>query len=421
MKLIITLLLTAQMFHLEHLAVAPDVIVMEAEQAAFHGGRVENSIKASGGKVLGDGWGGQSDHFADFTFELAAQQDCAAFMRYGYDREQFLRRYPNTRAPHALRISLDGREIARRLECPDTADWHIYANLRVPLGKVRAGKHLLRLIPDGNTNDMNLDKVTIVPPDYAADLRTAQTLPEGSKHFRIRLSPRVDPKLVPVPTVIDNLEKQYAFHSKFLGFAPERMGLLTIVAQDDWPDNGSSAWTSMGNVYLNEREIATPGNNYAHEMVHFFEEGLDYPTWWSEGVAYVISMRADKQLYGRSEKVDAWVARLHKWWDTEGKTLMVRDGKNVAQWWGSDKVPPDTRKGLYNTANLILYSLWEQEGDGFFQRFYALIREDIKAGRYRMSSVSFEEKNRLIMDYARRAAGMDLSSFWQKWGMPTTK
>jgi hypothetical protein len=391
---------------------------LETETARFRGGGIEASARASGGKLLGNGWGHRPDDFAELEFTLDEPRDAALFLRYAYDREQFLTRYPNTPVPHAVRVELDGRVVSDRLPMPDTADWQIYSHARLPLGRVEAGKHVLRLSPVGPANDLNLDSVTIAAPDHPLPTRAAEPTEARSGPFRIRLSPGVDRETISILKVAENVRIQFNYHRQWLGFTPQKEHVLTVVADKEWPNPSVSAWASNGNIYLNEKEAHTPGGNVAHEMFHAFEAGLDYPTWWSEGVAYVISMRSDKEIYGRGATMDASVARLKSWWEMEGRTLMVREGRNAVQLWGSDRVPADARRGLYNMANLMLYALWEREGEGFFRRFYTLVNADVKANRYRMRSLPIDQQNRLLLEYANRAAGKDLSEFWKQWGMP---
>lgn len=401
-----------------------DELKIEAESARFRGGYVEEKSAASGGKVLGGGWGAAPDHYAELEFRLDAPLDARLALRYACDQEQFLRRFPGTTAPHAVSVSVDGRQVAKQLDLPDTADWNVFSNVVLPLGKLKAGPHLLRLAPVRSGGDLNLDQITVGGADLQPDARVATHWPTHSRHFRIRLSPRVDSTTFPARQVFANLEAQYAFHRDWLGFEPKEQGLLTIMAAADWNAGNATAYTNQGLIYLQEREMLHPGDNIAHEMFHMFESGMGYPTWWSEGMAFLLSVRSDAEIYGRPQRdIDRQIQDLRDWWNHEGREKMMPDRANQVALWGSEKVPQGIgSRELYRTANLILYSLWLQEGDGLFKRFYALLNADRAAGRYAIPAGPFDEKNRLLLDYTLRAAGPNrrdsIRRFWEEWGMP---
>lgn len=398
---------------------------IEAESARYCGGAIEEKSAASGGRVLGGGWGAALDHYAELEFRLDAPLDARLSLRYACDQEQFLRRFPVTAAPHAIAVSLDGKVVTDRLDLPDTADWNVFCSAALPLGKLAAGPHLLRLTPVYPHGDLNLDQLVIAGPDYKPDTRTATHWPTRSRHFRIRLSPRVDAAAFPARQVFANLEAQVAFHRDWLGFEPKEPGLLTVVSPYDWNAGSATAYTNQGLVYLQEREILHPGDNYAHEMFHMFETGLDYPTWWSEGMAFLVSVRSDAEIYGRpQQEIDRQIQGLRDWWESEGKAKMLRGGANLAALWGSDRVPKEIgSRELYRTANLMLYSLWLQEGDALFKRIYSLVQTDRSVGKYAIPAASFDDKNRLLIDYSLRAAAPErrdaVRRFWDEWRLPT--
>jgi hypothetical protein len=403
-----------------------DELKVEAESARFRGGYVEEKSAASGGKVLGGGWGAAMDHFAELEFRLDAPLDARLALRYAFDQEQFLRRFPGSAVPHSVSLTIDGREVTKELDLPDTADWNVFSNAVVPLGKLAAGPHTLRLTPAHPASDLNLDQITVGGADFQPDTRAAVLWPTHSRHFRIRLSPRVDSAAFPARQVFTNLEAQYAFHYDWLGFEQKEQGLLTVMAAADWNAGNSTAYTNQGLIYLQEREILHPGDNYAHEMFHMFESGMDYPTWWSEGMAFLVSVRSDAEIYGRPhEDIDSQIQSLRDWWTQEGRSKMLPEDGNRVALWGSDREQTGVgSRDLYRTANLMVYSLWLQEGDGLFKRIYALINADRAAGKYAIPAAPFEKKNRLLLDYVLRATGPErrdpVRRFWAEWKMPLT-
>jgi hypothetical protein len=399
-------------------------LAIEVESARFRGGQVEEKPAASGGKLLGGGWGADLDHFAELEFRIDAPIDASIGIRYAYDQEQFLRRFPGSATPHAISVSVDGKETTASLDLPDTSDWNVFSVVTVSVGKLAAGPHRIRLAPVWKQGDVNLDQVVIVEAGSRQDTRVATLWPTRSRHFRLRLSPRVDPQTFPARNVFTNLEAQYAFHRDWLGFEPKDPGLLTVVAPADWNAGSATAYTNQGLIYLQEREALHPGDNYAHEMLHMFEAGLDYPTWWSEGMAFLLAVRSDAEIYGRPQAdIDRQLQDLRAWWSGEGESKLVREGRNALALWGSDRVPKEIQgRELYRAANLLLYSLWLQEGDGLFKRIYRQIQTDRSESKYRIPGAGFEEKNRLLIEYVLRAAAPErreaVRKLLENWRMP---
>ena len=128
---------------------------------------------ASGGKVLGAGWGGQDGDFAFYdNIVLDSTISNAVFrMRYGQGWQD----------GRLLRVELDGTNVGY-VACGNTGGWLDHwcqgEVVELPLGTISAGNHSLRLVAEGNDEDVNLDWLSISPADVPCP-RPADTDGDG--------------------------------------------------------------------------------------------------------------------------------------------------------------------------------------------------------------------------------------------------
>ncbi len=130
----------------------------EAEHADAQAGSGDVDIKpgASGGQVLGASWGGTAGDYAVFSNIVIAATIPTAWLHVRYGQ--------SFGTGPVLRVVLDGED-AGRLVLARTAGWlERWADggvAHVPLGELSAGVHTLRIEAISNSQDVNLDWVSI--------------------------------------------------------------------------------------------------------------------------------------------------------------------------------------------------------------------------------------------------------------------
>lgn len=109
---------------------------------------------ASNGRCLGMGWGKEASHFALYRVQILKDIPHASiYLRYAH---------PDDRA-RQLNIYLDGELIGQRpsVILPGSGGWGYeegeWAVMGLPIGQLSGGEHWIKIQPDGDHNEINLD------------------------------------------------------------------------------------------------------------------------------------------------------------------------------------------------------------------------------------------------------------------------
>jgi hypothetical protein len=160
-------------------------IWIEAENAARQMGSTGPDRKAAacGLRVLGSGWGGRSDHWAEYALNLKTDLQATLFLRYARAMS----------GDAALDVLLDGNRIGM-LKLASTGGWgdrnEDWKFAEMKLGNLKAGAHTIRLVSLADRNNVNLDGFFIsnaLPASF--DKHWVSTLPE-----KLREAARIRPE-----------------------------------------------------------------------------------------------------------------------------------------------------------------------------------------------------------------------------------
>jgi len=285
--------------------------------------------------------------------------------------------------------------------------------MEVPLGNVVAGPQTLRLESMTENAPINIDALVLapagqVPPEVARPL-----LFDGSKHIRIQLSPSVQPLEVDKLFAIG--EASYSFLKEYLGEETTQRITVNIIAPAE-QGNEHVGHSSGYSMYLEAGRILDTSHNWVHEMTHCFQRSSGpWPTWLSEGEAWLTSYEAETAVFGSPTGAEcispaAFAARL-----PEYQAALLVDGHNLLQFWGTPELPSSKLPAAYGFTNYMLGQLRQRGGPELMRRYRALLRQDAKPNAGATARTT-AQSDAIVVDRLSRAAGEDLRPLFTQWG-----
>ena len=259
---------------------------------------------------------------------------------------------------------------------------------------------------------VNLDALMVsaasqTPPQVARPL-----LFDGSRHLRIQLSPSV------APLAVDQLfaigEATYGFLRDYLGEEPAQRLTVHVIAPAEKRDDfvGHSIGYAL---YLEEAHILDTSHNWVHEMTHCFQRGSgSWPTWLSEGEAWLTYYEAETALWGRTPEQITFSPALFQKRLPEVRRQLVQDERNWLQHWGQPNFPSAKTSAAYSFANHILATLRQQCGPELMKNYRALLRQEFK-NQPDQEQLPVEKRDATVVNRLSRAAGQDLKPLFLQW------
>lgn len=383
--------------------------LIEAESSVARGGNggLDRKLTAYGGACLGNDWGSARGDWAEYALD-APGGDAVIFLRYAWQT-----RAQTTSLPQP-RLQLRLNEVEHEITLPETGAWDVWRWIGVPVGAVSKGRHALRLETLQGEAPINLDALVLARAGQTPAEVGRRLLFDGSQHIRIQFSPSVKP--LETDKLFAIAEATYGFLREFLGEEPAQKLTVHIIA--DAEKRNDHVGHSIGYaLYLEEARIWDTSHNWVHEMTHCFQRSGEWPTWLSEGEAWLTYYEAESALFGRDKAAvvfspTLWRSRLPK-----ARETLVVDGRNLLQQWGQPDFPSAKTAAAYNFANLILAELHDRYGPTLMRRYRALLREEQKKQTGAPSSnPSIEQRDAIVIERLSRAAGTDLRPLFSSWG-----
>ncbi|MDF2441763.1 MAG: C-terminal domain, partial [Abditibacteriota bacterium] len=390
---------------------AATFIEAESSVARSATGSPDRKFTAYGGACLGNDWGSRDGDWAEYAFE-APGGETSVFVRYAWQN-----RSGNTSLaamPPRLRVRCNGAE--QVVVLPETGAWDVWNWARVPLGVVNAGAQTLRLEALQSDAPLNLDALVVARAGETPAEVKRPLIFEGSRHIRIQLSPGVKPLETDKLFAIG--EATYGFLRDYLGEEPAQRLTVHVIARAEQRDE--HVGHSIGYaIYLEEARILDTGHNWVHEITHCFQRGGAWPTWLSEGEAWLTYYEAESALFGRSRQDIAFSPSLWRQRLPQARATLIVDGRNELQKWGQPGFPATKTRAAYDFANHILAELHQRYGPSLMRRYRALVREEIAreeslhaqngaSSSSRSTQLSIEQRDGVVVDRLSRAAGADL-------------
>lgn len=384
---------------------------IEAESAVstqqMHGGDggLDRKLTAWGGDCLGNGWGRARGDWAHYPID-APGGATTIHLRYA--------RQPLTpTAPSGARLRLRMGDVAREIELPSTGNWELWRWIAVPMGELAKGAHTLRLETLSENAPINLDALSVAPSNQMPLEVSRPLLFDGSRHLRIQLSPSVKP--LPTDQLFAIGEATYGFLKEYLGEEPSQKLTVNVIAPAEQRNDfvGHSVGYAM---YLEEAPILNTAHNWAHEMTHCFQrESGSWPTWLSEGEAWLTYFDAESSVFGRAPNDITFSPQLFRSRLPKLRETLIVENRNQLQRWGQPDFPGHKVGAAYGFSNFILAELREKYGPSLMQRYRALLREDRKQGA-REENLSIEARDAAVVNRLGRAANADLRPLFASWG-----
>lgn len=390
--------------------------LIEAESALttgrIHGGdgTLDRKLTAFGGACMGSGWGRVRGDWMEYTVE-GTNGPAVLYLRYA--RHSISGR---TRWSPRFELKVQVGATQRTVELPFTGDWELWRWVEVPLGTVAAGPQTLRLESLTDDAPINLDALVLSPAGQAGQVPPEVARPllfDGSKHIRIQLSPSVQPLEMDKLFAIG--EASYSFLKEYLGEEPTSRITVNIIAPAEQGDQhvGHSSGYSM---YLAEGRIMDTSHNWVHEMTHCFQrESGPWPTWLSEGEAWLTSYEAETAVFGSpmgAERISpaTFTASLPQY-----QEALLVNGHNLMQFWGTPELPSSKLGAAYGFTNYIVGQLRQRGGPELMPRYRVLLREDAKS-HPQTTELTPAQSDAIVVDRLSRAAGEDLRPLFTQWG-----
>lgn len=413
-----------------HASAAPDVAITAPEAAiaaklaplieaesVFASGRVvgggktpDRKLTAWGGACLGEGWGQRGD-WAQYDVELP---DGPLVLHLRYARQQPISPLKTGALKESsahLRVSLAGRETDFAL--PATVSWDVWQWIAVPLetSPLARGSQVLRLEAlDGGP--VNLDALVVAAAGQRPPQVARQLLFDGSRHLRIQLSPGV--KALEVDQLFAIGEATYTFLRDYLGEEPAQRLTVHVIAPAEKRDDfvGHSNGYAL---YLEEARIFDTGHNWVHEMTHCFQrDTISWPTWLSEGEAWLTYYEAETALWGRApDQIIFAPARFEARLPALRRELLA-DQRNWLQLWGRPGFPSHKTSAAYGFSNHILATLRQRCGPRLMSRYRALLRQEFSA-EPDQENLPIEKRDAAVVDRLSRATAQDLRPLFEQW------
>jgi hypothetical protein len=191
---------------------------------------------------------------------------------------------------------------------------------------------------------------------------------DGSRHVRIQLSPSVKP--MEMDKLFAIAEATHGFLRGYLGEEPARKVTVHVIAKAEQREDhvGHSIGYSM---YLAESSILDTGHNWVHEMTHCFQRTGSWPTWLSEGEAWLTYHEAESAVFGKDSDKITFLPQLFRQRLPQSRQALVVDGRNLLQRWGQGDFPAAKVGAAYSFSNHILAELRERYGSDLMRRYRA--------------------------------------------------
>jgi hypothetical protein len=380
---------------------APLIEAESAIEGRSRGGERDRTLMAYGGASLGNGWGGARGDWAEFEVQ-APGGPVTLHLRYARERRD---------GPSEAKLfaRLGGRGIT--LALPETRGWDLWRWIAVPLGDVPDGKHTLRFeaVSGGpvNVDVLIVDREGVTPPEVSRRL-----LFDGSRHLRVQLSPGVQPLEVDKLFAIG--EATYGFLRDYLGHEPKERLTVNVVAKAE--SREAHVGHSVGYaLYLEEARIWDTSHNWVHEMTHCFQRDTGFwPTWLSEGEAWLTYYEAETALFGRAASEVHYSPALWRQRLPELRRALIVEGRNLVQEWGGPGLPSDKVGAAYGFANHIAAELRERFGPDLLRRYRAILKREAETDAAR-SAKTIAARDAAVVERLGRAAGQDLRPLFKEW------
>ncbi len=390
----------------------PDLIQIEAEEAfelgQSRGGNGDNfHAHAYNGTVLGQGFGTDPGHFAEYSFDTFAMPGARLHLRYGFRG-----------ADRSLRVSLDGAA-PKAVEIQEVPGRNQYRVATIELGDLAPGRHRVRITPGETPRAVDLDRLTIAGPQHRAEDFTGVVEVEDLPEFRIRVSPGV-PLPLDEGELLPMLREIHTYMVDYLGYRVDRPLTLNIISRECWADPHVGGYATGGHLYVPLETVLNDIGIVIHELSHCFDFGNGhFPPWLGEGksVPILFDLLGDtgKKYLGR---VSSGRDARSKAGRTSQKRLMEGD-ETLIQYWGTPKLPyrgSPLRGACYDTAAYYFAELHRRYERGWLARFHALMRADLDRGSYYMPIRDWVLANSVLIDYLSRATGDDLRPMFRQFG-----
>ena len=377
---------------------------LEARQVLGGDLTPDRKLSAWGGAALGNDWGRKIGDHARFSIQSGGGLQ-VLHLRYA--------RVTRAGEPVAkLRASIAGAAPVD-FDLPETPEWDVWRWLSIPLGAIPRGEHTLQLESLAQA-PLNLDALIVapqgaVPPDVARRLLFES--PEAP--VRVQLSPGT--READGEKLLARAREVYEFLHKYLGEEPTR----TITVHLIGPDQAGADFVGHANgleMYLEAARAKDTGHNWVHEMTHCFQRGAgNWPTWLSEGEAWLAYYDAEVELWKREPAQITFSPAYFREQLPRYRAALVVDRRNLLQRWGQADFPGEKVGAAYGFSNFILGDLRESYGPGFIKRYRALLRADHAAGK-RDDAGAVEERDARVVERLGRACGADLRARFESWG-----
>lgn len=380
----------------------------------------DRKLTAWGGACLGNDWGGAIGDWARFDAQSSGGPQ-VLHLRYA--------RAPREPEPDArLRVSIEGAEGAegaegvasRDVALPATGEWDLWRWIAIPVGSVAPGACRLRLeslaLAALNLDALVLSPAGLTPPEVAR--RLIFEAPGEKPALRVQLGP--DTANLDGKELLARARATFDFLSKYLGEEPSRALTVNIIG----PEQAGRDFIGHANgheMYLEAARAGDTGHNWVHEMTHCFQrEAGPWPTWLSEGEAWLAYYQAESALWHRAPGEVRLTPAFFRERLPQYQAALVVDGRNLLQRWGQPDFPSDKVGAAYGLANFILGDLSQKFGPDLMKKYRALLRQDYARGQ-RDAQGSVQERDAAVVARLGRAAGQDLRPLFRSWGFSLSR
>ena len=366
----------------------------------------DRKLSAWGGACLGNDWGRRIGDYARFSIQSSGGPQ-VLHLRYARVARQG-EPVAKLRASIANATPID-------FELPETPEWDVWRWLSVPLGAIARGEQMLQL-ESLTQAPLNLDALVVapqgqVPPEVA--LRLLFESAEAEARVRVQLSPGVGE--VDGEKLLARAREVYESLHKYLGEEPERAITVHIIG----PDQAGANFVGHANgleMYLEAARAEDTGHNWVHEMTHCFQRASgDWPTWLSEGEAWLAYYDAESELWKREPAEITFSPAYFRERLPQYRAALIVDERNWLQRWGQPDFPRDKVGAAYGFSNFILGELRQKFGPELMKRYRALLRADYQAGK-RDGNGTVEERDTRVVERLGRASGENLKPLFRGWG-----
>jgi len=370
----------------------------------------DRKLTGWGGACLGNGWGGAIGHWARFDARSSGGLQ-VLHLRYARASREG---EPDAR----LRVSIEGGA-SSDVVLPATGEWDLWRWIAIPVGPVAAGACTLRLESLAPAA-LNLDALALspeaqAPPEVLRRLLFEAPIEKPGDKLRLRVQLGPDAANLDGEKLLARAQVTFDFLSKYLGEQPSGALTVNIIG----PEQAGRDFIGHSNgheMYLEAARAHDTSHNWVHEMTHCFQrEAGSWPTWLSEGEAWLAYYHSESALWQRPPAEIRLTPAFFRERLPQYREALLVDGRSLLQRWGQPDFPSQKVGAAYGFANFILGELSRRFGPDLMKKYRALLREDYAEGK-RDAEGSVERRDAAVVGRLGRAAGEDLRPLFESWG-----